>query len=56
MTNAREDQGREALETVVDYMRRLTGSGETPRVDYGVTAAGKAGAPRAGGLVLDRKV
>ena len=46
---------REALATGDEYMRRLAGSGETPRADY-ANAAGKAPAPRAGGLVLDRKV
>ena len=47
---------REALATGDEYMRRLTGGGEAPRADYGAPHAGKAGAPRAGGLVLDRKV
>jgi len=47
---------REALATGDEYMRRLTGSGETPRVDYGATPGGKPAAQRAGGLVLDRKV
>ena len=49
---------REALATGDEYMRRLTGSGETPRVDYGAPHGGRTGAPaaRPGGLVLDRKV
>lgn len=48
---------REALATGDEYMRRLTGSGETPRVDYGVgTPGGGAGGVRGGGLVLNRTV
>jgi hypothetical protein len=47
---------REALATGDEYMRRLTGSGETPRVDYPTAAGGKTPAARPGGLVLDRTV